>query len=161
MKYQEMSQNLLSLTLTDEQLRAVDDALTALEASLTSLISLTPEQRRALNRMGPKSENFCRQTMTVLEQNPQVLPPSVNLQEAKADLAALEKLRPRLARLQRLTERADDTHDALGSDIMSFSLEGYALLRVAGKNQGLDGLRRELSARFAKGPRAEKIASDA
>ena len=96
--YQEMSQNLLSLTLSDEQLRAVDDALTALETSLTSLISLTPEQRRALNRMGPKSENFCRQTMTVLEQNPQVLPPSVDLQEAKAGLAALGKLRPRLAR---------------------------------------------------------------
>lgn len=156
-----MSQNLLSLTLTDEQLRAVDDALTALEASLSSLISLTPEQRKALNRMGPKSENFCRQTLTVLEQNPQVLPPSVDLREAKADLAALEKLRPRLARLQRLAERADDTQDALGSDIMSFSLEGYALLRVAGKNQGLDGLRRELSARFAKSPRAERIPSDA
>lgn len=30
------------------------------------------------------------------------------------------------------------------------SLEGYALLKVAGKNQGLEGLRKELSARFAK-----------
>jgi hypothetical protein len=33
---------------------------------------------------------------------------------------------------------------------MSFALEGYALLKVAGRNQGLEGLRKALSARFAK-----------
>jgi hypothetical protein len=43
---------------------------------------------------------------------------------------------------------------ALGSDIMSTALEGYSLLKVSGKNQGLDGLRKELSARFVKSARA-------
>ncbi len=145
-----MSQNLLSLNVTDEQLIAVDNALTALEAALSGLISLTVDQRKGLSRMGPKSEAFCRQTLMVLAQNPQVIPPSINLAEAQADLTALDRLRPRLARLQRLNERAQDTDDALGSDVMSFSLEGYALLSVAGRNQGLEGLRKELSARFAK-----------
>ena len=145
-----MSQNLLSLSFTDEQLLAVDNALTALEAALPGLISLTADQRKGIARMGPKSEAFCRQTLTVLAQNPQVIPPSIDLAEAQADLAALERLRPRLARLQRLNERAEDTDDALGSDVMAFALEGYALLKVAGRNQGLEGLRKELSARFAK-----------
>lgn len=145
-----MSQNLLSLGFTDEQLIAVDNALTALEAALSGLISLTADQRKGLARMGPKSEAFCRQTLTVLAQNPQVIPPSIDLAEAQADLTALERLRPRLARLQRLNERAEDTDDALGSDVMAFALEGYALLKVAGRNQGLEGLRKELSARFAK-----------
>jgi hypothetical protein len=36
---------------------------------------------------------------------------------------------------------------------MTTALQGYALLRVSGKNQGLEGLRKELGARFAKGPR--------
>ena len=31
---------------------------------------------------------------------------------------------------------------------MSLSLEGYALLKVAGKNQGLEALRKDLSSRF-------------
>jgi hypothetical protein len=145
-----MSQNLLSITITDDQLAAVDNALAALEAALSNLIALTVDERRGLTRMGPKSESFCRQTLTALAQNPQIIPPSVNLQEAQADLAALERLRPRLARLQRLTERAEDTDAALGSDVMALALEGYALLKVSGKNQGLDGLRKELSARFAK-----------
>lgn len=41
-----MSQNLLSLNFTDEQLLAVDNALTALEAALPGLISPTTDQRK-------------------------------------------------------------------------------------------------------------------
>jgi hypothetical protein len=145
-----MSQNLLSLTLTDAQIADIDAALSTLEKAFSGLISLTQDQRRGLTKMGPKSEAFCRQALTVLAENPQVIPPSVDLKEAQADLAALDRLRPRLARLQRLTERAEDTDVALGSDVMALSLEGYALLKVAGRNQGLEGLRKELSARFSK-----------
>lgn len=153
-----MSQNLLSLQLNTAQLAEVDAALTALETALGGLIALTPDQRRGLVRMGPKSEAFCRQTLTVLGQNPQVIPPSLSLPEAQADLSTIDALRPRLARLQRLTERAEATDEALGSDVMSFALEGYALLKLSGKNQGLEGLRRELSGRFAKGSRAPEPA---
>jgi hypothetical protein len=153
-----MSQNLLSLQLNTAQLAEVDAALTALETALGGLIALTPDQRRGLVRMGPKSEAFCRQTLTVLGQNPQVIPPSLSLPEAQADLSTIDALRPRLARLQRLTERAEATDEALGSDVMSFTLEGYALLKLSGKNQGLEGLRRELSGRFAKGGRAPEPA---
>lgn len=147
-----MSQNLLSLTLSDAQLTAIDAALTALEAQLIGLIALDGDERNVI-RMGQKSEAFCRQTLGVLGQNPQVVPPSLKLAEGQADLLALDRLRPRLLRLQRLTERAADSEAALGSDLMSLSLEGYALLKVSGKNQGLESLRKELSARFAKAPR--------
>ncbi|MFP7723702.1 hypothetical protein [Lysobacter sp. A3-1-A15] len=90
----------------------------------------------------------------MLSQDPQVLPPSLKLGEAQADLAALDKLRPRLQRLQRLAERGADSETALGSDVMRCALDGYALLKVAGRNQGLEGLRKELGTRFAKAPRA-------
>jgi hypothetical protein len=153
-----MSQNLLSLQFDAAQLAQVDAALTALEDALAGLIALTPDQRRGLVRMGQKSEAFCRQTITVLGQNPQVIPPSLSLAEAQADLSTIDALRPRLTRLQRLTERAEATDEALGSDVMSFALEGYALLKLSGKNQGLEGLRRELSGRFAKGGRAPESA---
>lgn len=145
-----MSQNLVSLTFTDEQLTAVDAALAAVESNFATLISLLPAQRRTLYKMGDKSEAFCRQTLTVLAQNPQVVPPSLGLADAQADVVALDQLRPRLHRLKRLVERAEDSETALGSDIMNVSLEGYGLLKVSGKNQGLDGLRKELSVRFAK-----------
>ena len=145
-----MSQNLISLTLTDEQLAAADQALAALEGVFAQLVALDGDERKGLNRMGGKSEQFCRQTLDVLGQNPQIVPASVGLADAQADLVALDRLRPRLKRLQKLVERTEDSETALGSDIMSLALEGYALLKVAGKNQGLEALRKELSGRFNK-----------
>ncbi|QOW25245.1 hypothetical protein [Lysobacter sp. H23M47] len=149
-----MSQNLINLTLSDAQLDAVDQALTELETQLVALVAMNAAQRRKLARMGDKSETFCRQTLNVLSQNPQVVPPSLKLAEALEDLAALDRLRPRMQRLQRLAERGADSETALGSDIMRCALDGYALLKVAGRNQGLEGLRKELGARFAKTSRS-------
>lgn len=156
-----MSQNLISLTLTDEQLVAADAALAALEQAFAGFRALGIEQRKSLSRMGAKSEQFCRQTLTVLGDNPQIVPASIGVADAQADLVALDRLRPRLVRLQKLTERAEDTETALGSDVMSLALEGYALLKVAGRSQGLEGARKDLSSRFSKTRSEEPAAATA
>lgn len=149
-----MTQNLVSLNLTNDQLAAVDAALTALETNLSSMVALTADQRRSVPRMGDKSEAFCRQTLSLLALNPQVVNPSLGLSDAEADLVALDALRPRLQRLARLAERGSDTEVALGSDVMVTALKGYALLKVSGRDQGLEALRSSLGTRFAKKPRA-------
>jgi len=148
-----MSQNLVSLNLTDAQLTAVDAALTELETQLAGLIALPAGSKKSLKTMGQKSEAFCRQTLRVLEQNPHIVPANVPLADAVADLNAMEQLRPRMVRLSRLSERASDTDFALGSDVMSVALQGYGLLKLTGRNEGLDSLRKDLGGRFAKGPR--------
>jgi hypothetical protein len=153
-----VSQNIISLVLTDAQIKASMDALTALEGALTGLISLEAEERRRLTKMGQKSEVFCRQAISVLALNPQIVPPSLHVADAQADLLALDKLRPVLDRLQKLAERGSDTEIALGSDVMDVALEGYGLLKVSGKNQGLDGLRKELSSRWSKSRRTPEAA---
>ena len=145
-----MTQTLVTLNLTDEQLTAVDAALAELEKQLAGLIALPAATKRSLRKMGQKSEAFCRQALRVLEQNPQIVPASVPLADAVGDLAALDALRPRLVRLSRLSERASDTEIALGSDIMTVALQGYNLLKMTGRTEGLEPLRQELSERFAK-----------
>jgi len=50
-----MSQNIVSLNLTAEQLSAVDAALTELETQLSGLIALAPAQKRGLRKMGERS----------------------------------------------------------------------------------------------------------
>ncbi len=86
----------------------------------------------------------------VLAQNTYPLLPSFDLAEAQNDLAHLDKIRPRAARLRRLLGKAEDGETALGSDAMSAALEGYALLKVSGKGAGLDALRQGMSARFTR-----------
>ena len=148
-----MTQNLVSLSLTDAQLAAVDAALTVLETQLGGLIALPAQKKMSLKKMGDKSEAFCRQALRVLEQNPQMVPANVPLADAVADLATLEQLRPRMVRLSRLSERAADTDIALGCDVMAVALQGYGLLKLTGKAEGLEPLRRELGARFARSSR--------
>lgn len=149
-----MSQNLVSLNLTDADYTEIDRLVGQLEEKLGSLISLSTGDRRSIMKMGDKSEAFCRQTLNLLAQNPQIVPASLDLGEAQRDLGSLDALRKRTARLRQLLGKADDTEMALGSDVMSASLEGYALLKVMGKGSGLDALRQNISARFSKAPRA-------
>jgi hypothetical protein len=42
----------------------------------------------------------------------------------------------------------------VGSDLMTNALEGYAVLKVTSKGQGVDDLRKMLATRFARGSRA-------
>ncbi|WP_235567565.1 hypothetical protein [Lysobacter sp. Root76] len=119
---------------------------------MKGLVALTPDQRRQLTKMGDKSEAFCRQAVHVLSENPGIMPRNFEVANLHRDLTALDALRPRAQRLMRLSERMQDSEMALGSDLMTNALEGYAFLKIAGKGEGLDGPRQMLSARFNRSP---------
>lgn len=155
-----MTQNLVSLQLTSAVIAEVDAALATLERHFQPFVELSNDERRSLAKMGDKSEAFCRQTLTVLEQNTHILPAGFNLPEMHNDLASLDLLRPRFARLRQLTTRADDTEMALGSDVYCAALEGYAFARVAGKGAALDALRANASARFARSGKSRAANED-
>jgi hypothetical protein len=153
-----MPQNLISYQLTSADLAAVDGALKTLEDRLASLIDLTPVQRRTLVKMGDKSEAFARKAVEVLNNTPNVLPGNFDLAELRRDLAGFDQLRSRLVRVARIYERMADSQLALGSDVMSATLEGYAFLKVAGQGEGLDAAPKALAVRFSRGP--QKRADD-
>ena len=152
-----MAQDRISLTLAPATLTAVDNALTALETALTQLVAMEAAERKRLPKMGGKSEAFCRQTLSVVALNPQIVNPSLGLAGAQADLAALDALRPRRQRIQKLVERMQDTETLLGSDVMATALEAYGLLRISGKSQGLSALRSGLSSRFKSQSSAKRL----
>jgi hypothetical protein len=145
-----MMQNLVSLNLNVAQLAAVDAALLELETQLAGLVSLPAGTKKRYQPLGDKSEAFCRQTLRVLGENPQLLPPTMNVAEAQQDLLTRDQLRQRSVRLSRLMSRLDDTDFALGSDVMQMASQGYALLKLVGRAQGLDEVRKGLSSRFVK-----------
>ena len=155
-----MAQNLVDLDFTADALATIDTALASLETSLAGLLALTPDQRQMLTKMGDKSEALCRQAGHVFSDNPGVLPRNFDLAGYQRDIATLDALRPRLVRLGKLHQRGVDTEMAVGSDLMTNALEGYAVLKVAGKGQGLDEARKALAARFARGPRNPAPASE-
>ena len=151
-------QNLLNLDISDADWTAIDAALATLEPKLgAKLLDLTVEQRISLNKMGDKSEAFCRQSLVVGRQNVAELTTraTAGLTAAEGDLANCDKVRPRLARLTSLTEKAADSEMALGSDVMEYALFQYGFLTAIGAGAGLDELHAQLGARFAKTPTPE------
>jgi hypothetical protein len=145
-----MTQNLVSLNLTVAQLAAVDAALLELETQLTELVSLPAGTKKRYQTLGNKSEAFCRQTLRVLGDNPQLLPSTMNPADAQRDIRARDQLRQGSVRLSRLKSRLDDTEFALGSDVMQMATQGYALLKLVGQAQGSNEVRRGLSSRLVK-----------
>jgi hypothetical protein len=150
-----MSQNLITLNLSDSAFNEIDAALTTLEQHFAGFLKLSPEERKSMLKMGDKTEAFCRQTLMVAEQNTQHLPASLMMGEAQTDLRSLDQLRPRLHRLRELLGKGDDTEMALGSDIYAFCLGAYASLKVTGKGASLEVLRQAMSVRFNRGSKAK------
>lgn len=153
-----MTQDLIQLDISDADWADIDAALDTLETKLgVKLRDLSIDERKTLVKMGGKSEAFCRQSLVVGRQNVSKLPAdtAADLALEEADLAALDKLRPRLARLTSLSEKASDSSMALGSDIMVFCLSLYGVLKALGVGNALDALRTQLGLRFKRGPRSK------
>lgn len=143
-----MSQNLVDFQIDTSVLDPLDAAILQMENSLARLISLTPEQRRGLTKMGEKSEAFCRAALNVAQQHAVIMARDFDIEGFQRDQQTLDLLRPRILRIAHLYQRVTDTEMALGSDLMAAALEVYGVLKVAGKGKGLDEARRNLGARW-------------
>lgn len=144
-------QNLVSMVITEDDEREVMQALDLIEARLKGLVSLEPHGRR-FKRMGAKEEIRARGIIRALQQNPQIVPPHLDVAGAVADLDALERMVRIDDRTQRLAALIKDTRSALGIDIMAVAKLGYNMTKTFGGSLGLGELVKEFGARFT-GPR--------
>lgn len=151
-----MAQNLVQTVVTDEKVVRAGVLLDELESLFPDFVSLETDDRRTLRGMNKSNEQFCRETLVVGKDNPDLIPKTVGVQDALDDLAAYDRLLPLHTRLTRIHSRWDDTLYALGSDVVDTSSAIYVLLKAFGKSMGLDELRKGLSATFRKTRRKPK-----
>jgi hypothetical protein len=145
-----MNENLVSGTLSSEDVAAVKAALETVRQKLPFLIGLDPEARRSLPRMGDKSRAFVRKCLEVANQNPGMLPRAFDLEEFGRDVALDEALLPIAESVRQLAEMIDDTNTAVRSDAYLAALMVYQSAKRAGKGTGLDGALDELGRRFVR-----------
>lgn len=151
-----MNQNIVINHLSAEQWAAVDTALAALKAALEpGLLSLSPDQRKRMVKMGEGSESFCRTAAEVFGRNLGLMPRDFDVEEMRRDLQSHDALKTRMLDLTQLLEKARDTDLALGSDAMAAALEGYAVIKATGRAEGVDALRKLLGQRFQGSSRVE------
>ena len=75
-------------------------------------------------------------------------------------LSLFRALSPIVARLTNLSEQIEDTHDRIGDELCTQSLEIYRYFKAAGRTEGLDELIDNMSRRFSGQGRKKKPAPE-
>ncbi|BAU11187.1 hypothetical protein LEP3755_16800 [Leptolyngbya sp. NIES-3755] len=142
------------LSYTDRA--AVFDALELIKAKLPFLTSMTQEQRKALPKMGDRSQAFVTKALEVAKQNPEILPGTFNLEEMRLDVELFETLYPIVAAFAQLEGMLDDTYKIVGSEAYTAALKVYNYAKASGDEAGLAPAIEELGQRFARRQKRDK-----
>jgi hypothetical protein len=145
-----MSSDLVKGVFSPEIQQRVLQLVAELKKLMPFLIDLSPEERRALPKMGDKSRAFVEQCLNVAVQNPDILPRGFDLEEFRRDVELMRTLEPVALALQQCFEWVDDTQMAVRSDAYGSSLLVYQCAKLAGKGGGMDQHLDVLGRRFAR-----------
>ena len=144
-----MSVNRITYVITPEQRQAATAGLAQARAALPPMAKLQPGELRELHGFGAKNEVFSRNVLRALQAYPHIVPATLDVPGAQADLDALDALRPLLEAVRLLHAELEDTVALLGHDVMDFAYDGYQQLKLAGSaDSGLDDMRRDIAAQF-------------
>jgi hypothetical protein len=143
-------QNRITATLSEADRQAVLEAFQTIMSKLPFLVSLTPEERRELPKMGDKSVAFVRKSVEMAQEGSDYLPGAFDAAEFKSDLAIYDALLPVLQKSTKLHEMLEDTTTVLGSDLYVAALDHYAAAKRNGSTGGLDELMSVLGQRFSR-----------
>ncbi|MFA6287109.1 MAG: hypothetical protein WC661_06945 [Opitutaceae bacterium] len=128
-------------------MQAVTDALATIRTKLPFLIDLSPTEKRRLFKMGDGSRAFVEKALIAAQANPQVFPPSFDLDEYARDWALWAQMGTLSNNVTQLAELIDDTQTALGADLMNAGLTAYGYLSKASVG-GLEEIKADLGKRF-------------
>lgn len=143
-------QNRITAALLEADRQAVLDAFNTILTKLPFLVSLTPDDRRELPKMGDKSFAFVRKSVEMAQEGSDYLPGAFDAAEFKSDLTIYDALLPVLQKSTKLQEMLEDTMTVIGSDLYVAALDHYASAKRNGSTGGLDELMTVLGQRFAR-----------
>jgi hypothetical protein len=145
-----MPENRVSASLSQADLQAVLAAIQTIRDKLPFLIDLTPDERRAMPKIGDTGHNFAAQALTIATQNLDLLPRAFDLAEFQRDVELLAALRPLVAAVTQLQELIEDTYLQVGSEAYVSALAVYGYAKAGNKGAALDSLLADMKRRFTR-----------
>lgn len=158
-----MSQkNLVSFKIPEADLAEIRACIATLQTKLMPhLTTLSPEERQEMLKMGDKTVSFVQKTVEYCKNNPDLVPPFLDIDELAVDLAAVETIRSFYQPLLQITDSLLDTMSLSGSESFSASLMFYSAVKNAMRSniQKAETIYSDLSARFPGRSRRENQAA--
>ncbi|UKB82614.1 hypothetical protein LF887_16545 [Chryseobacterium sp. MEBOG06] len=128
--------NLISLSFSNDELKAIDDAIKSIQTTLSGkMINLTPEERQQYGRIAEQNKLFVNKAKNYMEQYPNLVPAFIDKAEFDKDYAAREQIEQRLQLLNSLNEQFTDTKTLLDHDNYHNAISFYRNIRfLSGEN---------------------------
>ena len=148
----------IDATVTDAQRSAALAAIAQIETNLPFLINLTPKERQALPKMGSATQSFVTKALEIAGNNPQFIPPFVDLAAMRRDYDLATRLQGIEMQLASIHEKVADTNTAAGSEAYVTGLAIYNSLKAAAKGNipGAKAFAAELAERFEQATTEEE-----
>lgn len=147
------TENLVSITISPEDLGKINVAVTELNTTLKPLlISLSADQRREIPKMGDGTEPFVSKVMDYAKSNPEFAPPYMNVEELEIDFNAVKDLNAVYRPLLQLLQQLNDSIMLSGSEAYVASLAYYNSVKIASRMNiaGAKAIYDDLKQRFSK-----------
>lgn len=149
--------NLISVSFTQDEMNSVQTALTAIEKVLAGkTINLTGEEKQLYGKMGDNTENWVNKVDNYMKQKPETVPFYIDKAEFDRDLRARREIMLLLGRVSSLYESLDDTAKLLSTDIYNAALAYYRNIKLIAQQNvpGTTVIYDDLSAQFPGRPGA-------
>ncbi len=144
-----MTKGLVSATLTPEALREIDQAIRTIRRLLPFLVTVGPEQRMRILKLGPKTVHFVNSVRQLADKNPELVPAAFDLAEFVRDVEIVNAIDSFLPQIEQLAEALNDTRTMAGSEALTTALRLYEVFKAARQTvPGLDGALADLGARY-------------
>ncbi|CAL2106006.1 conserved hypothetical protein [Tenacibaculum sp. 190524A02b] len=145
------TKNLISIAFTQEEVTAINEALTAIENVIKDkVINLTPEQRQLYGKLGDKTDNWIKKAKQYMEQKPELVPFYLNKLEFDKDYASREAIVPMLNRINSIHESLDDTAKLVSTDIYNAAIAYYRNIKLISQQDvpGTSSIYKDLASQF-------------
>ena len=124
-----MDPNLVSATLSTEDIQVITGALDTLRQKLPFLVDLTTEQRTAMAKLGDKTQAFVQKAVEIANEHQDLFAPAF-LDEMRKDARLLVDLSPIRLALGTIAKKIDDTTMQLGGEAFAAARTVYAVTKT-------------------------------
>lgn len=153
----------IDATISDAQLDGILQSIAQIANQLPFLVNLTPRERQSLRGLGASDHPFLSNSLAIADNNPQIVPPYIDLPAVERDYQLALRLETIATQLGSLHEKITDTAIAAGSEAFQGGLAIYQTVKDAAKSgtPGTDAFAEELGKRFLRRTRSKPAADPA
>jgi hypothetical protein len=152
------TQNLVSASLSPETRADVMEKLAAIKKSLGFLLTLKPDQKQSLFKVGNGYAPFVEKAYNVVTAHPDILSGVFDAPEFKKDYQLSKDLAAIVDQMRQLTDSLNDTLVAVSSDAITEALEVYSAVKQnSNRVPGLKVAESEMAEFFKKPKRKTAV----